>query len=623
MEGDSAVDARAREGREEAASRRAGWRLLRVAIRDQRRGIVLGVIAGLVWTGAKVAVPLLALRGIDQGIVAHQKGALLKWGLLILVVGAISGTCTGLRRWYAFGVAWRVETNLRHQLFAHLQRLHFAFHDQAQTGQLMSRAATDLQQIQSLTVMIPITISNAMTVLAVTVILLLINVKLALLALCTLPFVNVLAKRFSSRIHPVSMGLQQELASLATVVEETVTGIRAVKGFGAERSLNTRLKGRTDSVYGRSMEAARIRAAFNPVLDFLPTLGLVAVLWYGGHEVVQGHLSLGELVAFNSFVVMLIWPLRMLGMIIAQAQRAIAAAQRVDEVLATAPAIVDRPDARDLPAGRGEVRFEGVRFAYPVGIRAASQNVLDGFDLVVRPGEAVALVGPTAAGKSTVARLIPRFYDVDAGRVVLDGTDVRELKLDALRSAVGIVFEDTFLFGDSVRANIAFADPSAPFERVRRAAELAGAHEFIVDMPDGYETQLGERGFSLSGGQRQRIALARAILHDPRVLILDDATSAVDPTKEHEIRAALATVMEGRTTIVIAHRPATIALADRVVLLGEGRVIADGTHASLLATSPQYRAVLARQEAELAAGREGVEGEAVYETSAASAAAEG
>src|SRR3954452_22875099 len=293
MEGDTAVDARAAS--EEAASRRAGWRLLRVAVRDQRRGIVYGVIAGLVWTGAKVAVPSLAQRGIDQGIVGHESGALLKWGLIILVVGAISGTCTGLRRWYAFGVAWRVETNLRHQLFAHLQRLHFAFHDQAQTGQLMSRAATDLQQIQSLTVMIPITISNAMTVLAVTVILLLINVKLALLALCTLPFVNVLAKRFSSRIHPVSMSLQQELATLATVVEETGTGIRAVKGFGAEPIQAARMHERTSMVYERSMLMARIRATFAPMMDFLPAIGLVLVLWYGGHQVISGHLTIGEL----------------------------------------------------------------------------------------------------------------------------------------------------------------------------------------------------------------------------------------------------------------------------------------------------------------------------------------
>jgi ATP-binding cassette subfamily B protein len=302
-------------------------------------------------------------------------------------------------------------------------------------------------------------------------------------------------------------------------------------------------------------------------------------------------------------------PLRMTGMLVAQAQRAVASASRIDEVLATAPAIADRPGATRLPrgparpthdgrdkappaqAGLGRVTFSAVRFGYSAG-----NPVLDGFDLTVAAGEAVALVGATASGKTTVARLIPRFYDVNSGEVRIDGVDVRDLRLRDLRRAVGIVFEDTFLFSDTVRGNIAFADAAAPAEQVEWAARLAGAHEFIADLPDGYDTEIGERGFSLSGGQRQRLALARAILADPRVLILDDATSSVDPTKEHEIRAALAEVMRGRTTIVIAHRAATIALADRVVLLGEGRAVAEGTHEGLLATNERYREVLAQSE---------------------------
>jgi ATP-binding cassette subfamily B protein len=573
------------------SARRAGWRLLLGTVRPQRTGIIIGVVAGLVWTAAKVTVPSLTRVAIDRGVIHDQPGALARWSLAMLGVGLVSAACTGTRRYLAFGIAHRAETELRRRLFAHLQRLHFAFHDRAQTGQLMSRAATDLQQIQGFVVLIPITVSNAMTVLSVAVILTLTNAGLALLALGTLPLVNVAAKRFSSRIHPVSLELQQELAGVATVVGETVTGIRVIKGFGAEPIQAERMAGRTTRVYDRAMRAARIRAGFMPVLDFLPALGLVAVLWYGGHQVLAGHLTIGELVAFNTYVLMLIWPLRMTGMLIAQAQRAVAAAQRVDEILATEPEIVDRPEARRLPAGGGEVRFEGVRFGYLAG---ASRPVLDRLDLVIAPGEAVALVGPTGCGKTTVARLIPRFYDVDEGAVLLDGVDVRELHLQELRHAVGIVFEDTFLFGDSVRANIAFADPDAPQSRVEAAARLAGAHDFIVQLPKGYNTLLGERGFSLSGGQRQRIALARAILADPRVLILDDATSSVDPTKEHEIRGAMAEVMAGRTTIVIAHRPATIALADRVILLDEGRIVAEGTHDQLLAENERYRHVLAQ-----------------------------
>jgi ATP-binding cassette, subfamily B, bacterial len=574
-------------------SRRDGWRLLGEAVRNHRGWVIVGVLAGLVWTAAKVTIPTLTKHAVDGGIVKNDSGALLMWALIIVAVGIVSAVCTGLRRYAAFGIAYRAETELRDRLFAHLQRLHFAFHDQTQTGQLMSRAATDLQQINGFVVLIPITISNALTVGSVAVILLLINAKLAILALFALPALNVFARRFSSQIHPVSLELQQQLARVSEVVEETVTGIRVVKGFGAEQLQADRLRERTDRVYDRAITAARIRARFMPLLDFLPLLGLLAVLWYGGHQVIAHKLTLGGLIAFNTYIVMLIVPLRMTGMLIAQTQRAVAAAQRIHEILATAPAITDSPRARPLPVGRGALRFEGVSFGY---VPNAAHPVLDGFDLVLRPGEAVALVGATGSGKTTVARLIPRFYDVDGGRVLLDGVDVRELKLRELRKTVGIVFEDTFLFSDTIRANIAFAQPDASQERVEEAARLSGAHDFIESLPDGYETQIGERGFSLSGGQRQRIALARAIIADPRILILDDATSSVDPTKEHEIRAALATVMEGRTTLVIAHRPATIALADRVVLMDEGRVVAEGTHEGLLATNERYRQVLAQAE---------------------------
>jgi ATP-binding cassette subfamily B protein len=410
------------------------------------------------------------------------------------------------------------------------------------------------------------------------------------------------------------MGIQRESAELAAVVEESVAGVRVIKGLGAERVQATRLKGEAEDVYDQSMAAARTRASFLPGLELLPNIGLIAVLGYGGHQVLNGNLSLGSLIAFNVYIAMLVWPLRMLGMIVAQAQRAVVSAERVDEVLATDPLVADAPHPVGLPTARpsdgrsegpvGAVAFEGVRFSY-----GGRTSVLDGFDLRVRPGESVALVGATGSGKTTVARLIPRFYDVEAGRITLDGIDVRDLRLRDLRQALGIVFEDTFLFSDTIAANIAFADPDAPHAAIERAARLAGAHEFIGDLGDGYATRIGERGYSLSGGQRQRIAIARAILADPRVLILDDATSAVDPTKEHEIRDALTSVMRGRTTIVIAHRPATIALADRVVLVDSGRVAAEGTHESLLATDHRYRQVLAaaaaRESRRVAAGADG------------------
>jgi ATP-binding cassette subfamily B protein len=552
------------------------------------------VLAGLGWTFGKVSVGLLVQKAVDEGIEADDMGALRRWAIAIAVAAVVVGAFTGLRRYLAFREARWIEADLREQLFEHFQRLHFGYHDRAPTGQLMSRANTDLQQIQAFVVMIPLTISNGVTVAAVTVILASIDPLLTLLALGSLPFMNVLATRFSKRLHPAVMGIQQESAELAAVVEESVAGVRVVKGFGAERVQASRLAAEADDVFRESMTAVRVRSTYLPALELLPNLGLIATLGYGGHQVLDGALSLGELVAFNVYVAMLVWPLRMLGMIIAQGQRAAASGERVAEVLATQPGIADPPHGRSLPAagpagGRGEVRFEAVRFAYAPELPV----VLDGFDLAVPAGQSVALVGATGSGKTSIARLIPRFYDVQGGTVLVDGVDVRDLRLRELRKAVGIVFEDTFLFSDSIAANIAFADPQAAPADIERAARLAGAHDFIAALPDGYATTIGERGYSLSGGQRQRLAIARAILADPRVLILDDATSSVDPTKEHEIRDALAEVMRGRTTIVIAHRPATIALADRVVLVSGGRVAADGTHAELLARSAEYREVLA------------------------------
>ena len=582
---------------DDSRSNHDGWRLIADTMRAQWRGITAGVIVGLLWTCGKVAAPLLIRTAIDRGIVGEDSEALLWWSFAIAGAGVVAATFTGLRRYLAFRESRWAETALRDRLFAHLQRLHFSFHDQNQTGDLMSRANTDLLQVQQFVVLVPLTLSNVLTVTSVAVILAFIDPVLTLLALGGLPFLNWMGKRFSSSLQVPAMAIQRESADLASVVEESVSGIRVVKGFGAERAQSERLRIEADDIYRESMKAARVRATYLPAMELLPNIGLVAVLAYGGHQVLNGQLSLGSFVAFNVYVVLLIWPLRMLGMIIAQAQRSAASAQRVHEILVTDPDIADRRDAVSLPARDddhpgGAIRFEQVDFGYGDG----AMPVLNSFDLEVRPGESVALVGPTGSGKSTVAHLLPRFYDVTGGRVSLDGVDVRDVKLVELRRAVGIVFEETFLFHDSVAANIAFADGTVDPDRIEWAARLAGAHEFIQALPERYATIVGERGFSLSGGQRQRLAIARAILADPRVLILDDATSAVDPTKEHEIRGALGEVMSGRSTIVIAHRPATIALADRVVLVDGGQVVADGTHEGLLATSARYREVLAAAE---------------------------
>ena len=566
----------------------SGWPLLWSVLKRQRRGLLFGVAVGLAWSVGKVLVPRLTRAAIDRGV--NGSGSLTFWAGLIAIAAVVAGVFAGLRRLAAFRESRLTETLLREQIFEHIMRLHVGYHDRTQTGQLMSRASSDLTQIQGFVVNIPITMSQLAMVIAVVVVLFTSQPLLALVALAPLPAVNLLAQRFSRNIHPAVLAVQAEQAQLATVVEESVAGIRVIKGFGAERVRAAKLREEADDIRNVSLKAARVRSAFLPALDLLPNLGLIAVLGMAGHRVIDGTMTLGQMIEFMQYIGLLIFPLRNLGMTVAFAQRAAAALLRVNEVLTVTPAVVDPPKPVPLPTAEphGAVRFRGVRFGYD-----PENPVLDGFELSIAAGSSVALVGETASGKSTIARLLTRFYDVQEGGIAIDGVDVRDITLAQLRGAVGIVFEDTFLFNDTVGANIAFARPDAPQADVERAARLAGAHEFIERLPDGYATLIGERGFSLSGGQRQRIAIARAIVADPRVLVLDDATSAVDPSKEHEIREAMATVMSGRTTLVIAHRAGTIALADTVVLIDRGRVAASGTHDELLATSPRYREVLA------------------------------
>ncbi len=575
---------------EDPASARSGWALLWSCIKQERRFILIGQFVALGWSLGRIAMPLLVQLGIDRGI--DKDGSLLVWTVLIVLAGVVSAVSLGLRRYVAFRNARLIESRLRDRLFAHIQRLHFSFHDANATGDLMSRANTDLQNFQDVITMIPLTtgqlvlVGGAMTIMFVT------QPLLALVALAALPLVNVLARRFALNLHPAIMGVQRESAELSTVVEETVAGVRVVKGFGAQSVRAEALRIEAEGLRTESLGASMVRARYVPALEIVPNVGLIGVLAYGGHLVLEGDLTIGTLVSFNIYVMLLIQPLRSLGMTVANAQRAAGAGVRISQLLAVAPRIESPPSPQRLPAAAapGRVEFTDVSFAYP---GHPNEMVLDGLTLTIEPGESVALVGPTGSGKTTLASLLPRFYDVDAGLVQLDSVDVCELDPRELRRAVSIVFEETILFQSTVHENIAFADPSASEADVLRAARLAGADEFIAELADGYNTMVGERGLSLSGGQRQRLAIARAVLANPRVLILDDATSAVDPTKEHEIRDALGEAMASRTTIVIAHRPSTIALADRVVLIDHGRVVAQGTHTELLVTNGRYREVLA------------------------------
>ena len=573
--------------------RRAAWRFVRAMVRSQAGGVVGAALSGLLWQAGAVAAPLMVKYAIDHGVLTKDRSALLIWLGALLAVGLLEMTAGAVRHYYAIQNRARSDARVRDAIFAHALRLDASYHDRVGPGELMSRASSDSEHVARMMDSIGHTIGYVLTVFAVAIVLLFLDWRLALIVLIPLPLISIAGWAYSRRYHARTERLQERWGEAATLVEETVSGIRVVKGLGAGGPLAAEFRTRSRSIVDRALDIARLDAVFMPTLEFLPLLGLLAVLWLGGRSVISGDLSLGSFVAFNAYVAMLVWPLRVLGQRVTTLQKAVGASARISEVLDAEPQLRDprHPESLERPV-RGDVRLTGVQFGHEGG-----HPVLDGLDLHVAPGESVALVGATGSGKSTVAGLLARLYDPDAGSVSLDGHDVRALRIADVRGAVALVFEETFLFTDTVRENIRFARPEAHDEEVERAAELAGAAGFIADLPDGYGTLLGERGFSLSGGQRQRVAIARAILADPAVLVLDDATSAVDATKEHEIRAALTTVMSGRTTLVIAHRPATIALADRVAVLEGGRIVEQGTHAELLRSSVRYRALLALEDA--------------------------
>jgi ATP-binding cassette, subfamily B, bacterial len=574
---------------EREVRRGAAWRFVRAIIRSQAGGVTGAAVSGLLWQAGAVSAPLVVKYAIDHGIVTRDHHALLIWLLVLLGVGLLEVCAGAFRHLYAIRNRSHSDARVRDALFAHALRLDATYHDRVGPGELLSRASSDAQHIARMMDAIGHTIGYALTVVAVAIVMLALDAELALVVLIPVPFIGVGAWLYSRRYERGTRRLQESWAEASTLVEESVSGIRVVKGLGAGDALSGRFRGRSDEIMGRALDLARLDAVFIPVLEMLPLLGIAAVLWLGGGRVIDGGLTLGSFVAFNAYVVMLVWPMRVLGQRVTTVQKALAAGGRITEVLEAEPRLREprHPEELEQPP-RGDIRLEAVRFGHE-GDRA----VLDGLDLHVAPGESLALVGATGSGKSTVAGLLARLYDPEDGRVLLDGHDLRRLRLVDVRRSVALVFEETFLFSESVRENIRVGRPEASDDDVRRAAELAGATAFVDDLPDGYDTILGERGFSLSGGQRQRIAIARAILADPAVLVLDDATSAVDATKEHEIRAALAEVMQGRTTLVIAHRPATIALADRVAVLEGGRIVEEGTHEELLSTSARYRALLA------------------------------
>jgi ATP-binding cassette subfamily B protein len=549
------------------------------------------IVSTLLAIGSQVAVltiPYLTGRAIDATRAGHRdRSALMLDAGLIVAAGALQGVLMFWRRFLAGRLSLAVEYDLRNAMYRHLQRLSFGFYDRHQTGQLMSRATVDLQSVRFFLGYGLIFFSqNLITVVIVVAALVAIDWQLALIALAISPAMMVAAYRYSRISHPVLKDVQQRIADVTTHAEENIVGVRVVKAFAQEERETGRFAALAQRVFDQAIRAARIQARYVPMLQSLPNLAIAAVLLVGGYGVIHGTLTLGSFFAVNGYLLLLVVPLRSVGMWVGQYQRAMASGERIFEVLDVDRDIVERPDAGPLPEGPGHIRMEGVEFGYEPG-----RPVLRDVDLDVPAGSTVALIGPTGCGKTTLTALIPRFYDVAAGRVTVDGADVRDVTLDSLRADVGIVSQDTFLFSTTVAENIAYGTPDATPDEIVRAARQAQAHEFICDLPDGYETRVGERGLTLSGGQRQRIAIARALLMNPRILILDDATASVDATTEAKIKLALREVMKGRTTLIIAHRLSTISLAERVVVLEAGRVVAQGTHAELIEANDVYRQI--------------------------------
>ena len=529
-------------------------------LRPYKWSVVVTAFSALALMACTITLPYLTRRVIDDVLNGQQEDALLPLVLIVIVVGVIRALFAVMRRMLAGHVSLAVEFDLRDRVFAHLQQLSFGYFDRMPVGQLMSRATSDLQTVRFfLGYGLIFLFMHAFTLVFVTVVLLFINVPLTLLALLMGPALVLVAARASKRSHPVLVDVQQKVADVTQMAEESLAGIRVLKAFGQETAQDERFGLRAQAAFTRSMDAARLQSFYQSLMGFLPVLGVSVVIAVGGVMTINGVLTLGEFVQFYLYLAILTWPFRSIGMLIGSAQRAAASGQRVFEILDTEPQVPEPAHPVPLPAGGGHVRLEGVTFGYE-----PDRPVLRDLDLDIPAGRTVAIIGPTGSGKSTITQLIPRFYDPQQGRVVVDGADVRDVALDDIRRTVGMVTQDPFLFSDTVRANICFGRPEATDAEVERAARMAQADTFIRALPEGYDTVVGERGFTLSGGQRQRVAIARAILVDPRILVLDEATASVDASTEREISRALANVMEGRTTIIIAHRLSTINLADEI-----------------------------------------------------------
>jgi len=556
------------------------------SIKDNKKNFIISMASATAWVFLVIVQPYLIKRIIDDGIVSGNQSILIVLISFMVLAGYVRAISIGTRRYYGMHVSYNVEAGIRNRIFTHMQKLAFNYHDRVPTGELMARASSDASQVRLAFAIAPLATANVLLLIILSLTLLSLSLPLGGLVLLSIPAVLWLASSFSSKAMGVSLKVKEAEARMTTEVEEQLGGIRVVKAFGNEEVAAEKVDEAIKSIYDTSLDYLKLRTRFVPLFELIPMVITLLVLLLGGYLSINNYVSLGEFIAFTQYVVLLVWPLRITAWFLSEIPSSVAAGNRILELLSEVPLIVDNIETKSLPKdGNGSLSFKDINFKY------GNDKIFDNLTFEIEGKKTVAIVGATGSGKSTLAYLLPRLYEAESGSIEIDGVDITELKLDELRSNVSLAFEESFLFSNTARENISLGSENVSQEEIENAALIARAHEFISQLPESYETKVGERGYGLSGGQRQRIALARAIIRKPRVLILDDALSAVDASTEEEIRNELKSVMNNMTTLIITNRVPTIELCDEVVFLENGKVKAQGIHTNLLEEVESYRSL--------------------------------
>ena len=555
-------------------------------IKENKKSFFISNSSALLWCFLVIIQPYLIKRIIDDGIVAENQRAVIVFISFMVIAGYTRAISIGTRRYFSMDVSYNVEAGIRNRIFTHMQKLAFNYHDRVPTGDLMARASSDASQVRLAFAIAPLASANIFLLLKLSVTLLSLSLPLGVIVLLSIPAVLLLASNFSSKAMGVSLKVKEAEANMTTEVEEQLGGIRVVKAFGNEERASNRVENAVQEIYDTSLGYLKLRTRFVPLFELIPMIITLAVLLLGGYLTINDYLSLGEFIAFTQYVFLLIWPLRITAWFLSEIPSSIAAGNRILELLNETPTITDEKSSNELPKnGDGSLKFSNVNFKY------GNEKIFDDLTFEIEGKKTVAIVGSTGSGKSTLAYLLPRLYELESGSIEIDGVDIKNLRLSELRSNVSLAFEESFLFSNTARENISLGLDDASQEEIEDAALIARAHDFIAQLPESYETKVGERGYGLSGGQRQRIALARAILRKPRVLVLDDALSAVDASTEEEIRNELNQVKSDMTTLIITNRVPTIELCDEVVFIENGKVKAQGKHQELMESVDTYKSL--------------------------------